>query len=303
MARAAAKGGGSKRQAAQPAARSQHVGGAKAAPARRPDYETELFFGRLRRNAKWVFAFLAVVFAGSFVFLGVGSGGSALTDFLNGNIHLFGGGGGPTAESVQKKVDKDPTNPALRLQLAQLLAKDSRYDESIAQYDKYLTMKPRDDTALNELGNAYAGRVAQLQGQIQSPPTPPLAALGNVKAFPSDTVLGTALDSLLPTELNITSLQQGESAQLQKQLAKVIKQHVGVYERLAALTPGDSTAFLTAADAAGKDGDVPLQISLYRQFLKKYPSDPLTPDIKNQITKLQKQLASPQTSGSTAPTG
>ena len=243
------------------------------------------------------------MFAGSFVFLGVGSGGSALTDFLNGNIHLFGGGGGPTAESVQKKVDKDPTSPKLRLQLAQLLAKDSRYDESIAQYDKYLTMKPRDDTALNELGNAYAGRVAQLQGQIQSPPTPPLAALGNVKAFPSDTVLGTALDSLLPTELNITSLQQGESAQLQKQLVKVIKQHVGVYERLAALTPGDSTAFLTAADAAGKDGDVPLQISLYRQFLKKYPADPLTPDIKNQIAKLQKQLAAPQTSGSTAPTG
>ena len=111
MARAAAKRGGSKRQAARNAARSQHVGGAKAAPARRPDYETELFFGRLRRNAKWVFAFLAVVFAGSFVFLGVGSGGSALTDFLNGDIHLFGGGGGPTAESVQKKVDKDPEEP------------------------------------------------------------------------------------------------------------------------------------------------------------------------------------------------
>jgi len=253
----------------------------------------------LRRNAKWVFAFLAVVFAGSFVFLGVGSGGSALTDFLNGNIHLFGGGGGPTAESVQKKVDKDPTNPTLRLQLAQLLAKDSRYEESITQYDKYLTMKPRDDTALNELGNVYAGRVAQLQSQIQSPPTPPLSALGNVKAFPSETVLGTALDSLLPTELNITSLQQGEVQQLQKQLVQVVKQHVGVYERLAALTPGDSTAFLAAADAAGKDGDVPLQISLYKQFLRKYPSDPLVPDIKSQITKLQKQLAS----GSTTSTG
>jgi tetratricopeptide (TPR) repeat protein len=240
------------------------------------------------------------VFAGSFVFLGVGSGGSALTDFLNGNIHLFGGGGGPTAESVQKKVDKDPTNPKLRLQLAQLLAKDSRYDESIAQYDKYLTMKPRDDTALNELGNAYAGKVAQLQSQIQSPPTPPLAALGNVKAIPSDTILGTALDAMLPTALNITSLQQGEAAQLGRELERVIRKHVGVYERLAALTPGDSTAFLTAAGAAGKDGDIPLQIRLYKQFLKKYPNDPLAPDIKSQITKLQKQLASAQTS---APTG
>jgi tetratricopeptide (TPR) repeat protein len=242
------------------------------------------------------------VFAGSFVFLGVGSGGSALTDFLNGNIHIFGGGGGPTAESVQKKVDKDPTDPKLRLQLAQLLAKDSRYDEAIAQYDKYLTMKPRDASALNELGNAYAGKVAQLQSEIQSPPTPPLAALGNVKAIPSDTVLGTALDAMLPTELNVTSLQQGEATQLGRQLERVIRKHVGVYERIAALTPGDSTAFLTAADAAGKDGDVPLQIRLYQQFLKKYPSDPLVPDIKTQITKLQKQLAT-QTSGSTTPTG
>src|SRR5262249_18000125 len=136
LARAAAKRGGRKRQASRSVAKSQHVAGARTehAPPRRPDYETELFFGRLRGTAKWVFAFLAVVFAGSFVFLGVGSGGSALTDFLNGNIHLFGGGGGPTAESVQKKVDKDPTNPTLRLQLAQLLAKDSRYEESITQY-------------------------------------------------------------------------------------------------------------------------------------------------------------------------
>jgi tetratricopeptide (TPR) repeat protein len=301
LARAATKRGGGKRHPARSAAKSQQVGAKPA--ARRPDYETELFFGRLRRNAKWVFAFLAVVFAGSFVFLGVGSGGSALTDFLNGNIHLFGGGGGPSAESVQKKVTKDPTDPKLRLQLAQLLSKDSRYDESIAQYNKYLSMKPRDDAAMQELGNAYAGKVAQLQSQIQSPPTPPLAALGNVKAIPSETVLGTALDAMLPTELNITSLQQGEAAQLQKELDKVIKQHVGVYVRIAALTPGDSTAFLAAADAAGKDGNVPLQISLYKQFLKKYPADPLAPDIKNQITKLQAQLTTPQTQGSTAPTG
>jgi len=250
-----------------------------------------------------VFAFLAVVFAGSFVFLGVGSGGSALTDFLNGNIHLFGGGGGPSAESVQKKVAKDPTNPALRLQLAQLLSKDSRYEESIAAYNKYLEMKPRNQTALQELGTVYANRVTQMQNQIQNPPTPPLSNLENVKTIPSNTVLGTALDALLPAALNITSLQQGESAQLQKQLDKVVEQHVDVYKRIAALTPGDSTAFLAAADAAGKDGNLVLQTSLYKQFLTKYPGDPLTPDIKTQIKKLEQQINSPQTSGSTAPTG
>jgi tetratricopeptide (TPR) repeat protein len=246
------------------------------------------------------------VFAGSFVFLGVGSGGSALTDFLNGNIHLFGSGGGPSVESVQKKVAKDPTDPKLRLQLAQLLSKDNRYDESIVQYDKYLTMKPRNETAMQELANVYAGKVQALKNAVQSPPTPPLAALTNVKAIPSDTTLGTALDAIAPPELNITSLQQGESALLQKDLDNEIKKHVGVYQRIAALRPNDSTAFLAAADAAGKDGDTALQIVMYQKFISKYPTDPLVPDIKRTIKKLQKQLASGTTQtnpGTTAPTG
>jgi hypothetical protein len=44
---------------------------------------------------------------------------------------------------------------------------------------------------------------------------------------------------------------------------------------------------------------------MYQKFLAKYPKDPLVPDIKRNIKKLQKQLASgatTQTTGST-PTG
>ena len=41
------------------------------------------------------------------------------------------------------------------------------------------------------------------------------------------TTLGTALATLQPTELSQTSLQQGETTQLQKILDKVIQQHVG----------------------------------------------------------------------------
>ncbi len=267
----------------------------------------------MRRQTKWVFAFLAVVFAGSFVFLGVGSGGSALSDFLNGNIHLFGGGGGPSAESVQKKIDKHPNDPKLRLQLAQLLGKssqkDGNYDPAIAAYRAYLKMKPRDASALNELAQVYQGKVTVLKTALQSPPTPPLSALANVSPIPSATTLGTALAAMLPTELSITSLQSGETQQLGKILQGTITAHVGVYQRIAALTPGDSTAFLAAGQAAGSDGDIPLQISLFRQFMKKYPDDPLVPQIKTEINTLKKQLASGQsgatqtTPGTTAPTG
>ena len=104
------------------AAESQRLA-AEAKSTRRghPEWEQDLFFGRMRRKTKWVFAFLAVVFALSFVFLGVGSGGSALTDILNGNIHLFGSGGGPSIQSLEKNVAKNPTDPKARLKLANAL--------------------------------------------------------------------------------------------------------------------------------------------------------------------------------------
>jgi hypothetical protein len=266
----------------------------------------------MRRQTRWVFAFLAIVFAGSFVFLGVGSGGSALTDFLNGNIHLFGSGGGPSVKSLQNKVAKHPTDPKLRLQLAQALGKqsqkDSNFDPAIAAYTKYLKMKPRDESAMNELAQVYGSKVSALQTAVQAPPTPPLAAINGVSPIAPNTVLGTALATLQPTELGQTALQHGETAQLQTMLDDTINAHVGVYRQIAALTPDDSTAFLAAAQIAGKDSDISLQISLDQQFVKKYPDDPLVPQIKIQIKTLKKQLASGQTStgqtgGTTAPTG
>jgi tetratricopeptide (TPR) repeat protein len=262
----------------------------------------------MRRQTRWVFAVLAVVFAGSFVFLGVGSGGSALTDFLNGNIHLFGSGGGPSEKSLEQKVAKDKTNSKLRLQLAQLFAKNNHYDQAIAAYGAYLKMKPTDTTAMNELGTVYAGKVQELQSAVQSPPAPPLAAINGVSPIASNSVLGTAISTLTPTELGPTVLQAGEQTQLQVLLNTAIYQHVGVYLRIAKLTPGDSSAFLAAANTAGTDGDITLQIKMYQQFVAKYPTDPLTPDVKRNIKKLEKQLksgqtTSPTTSGTTGSTG
>ena len=49
-----------------------------------------MFFPRLRRQAKWVFVFLAFVFAAGFVFFGVGSGSTGLGDLLRGNFNIFG---------------------------------------------------------------------------------------------------------------------------------------------------------------------------------------------------------------------
>ncbi len=259
----------------------------------------------MRRKTKWVFAFLAVVFALSFVFLGVGSGGSALTDFLNGNIHLFGSGGGPSIESLQKNVAKNPTDPKARLKLANALKTKSDTDATqtvpaIAAYRAYLKLKPGDSSALTELGTLYGTRISEIKAEIQSPPTPPLSIINSFQPVNQNTVLGTALSSLLPTELSITSLQQGETDKLNQQIGKVIDQHLGVYRTLAAKNPHDSSAFLEIANIAAGDGDSVAALAVYNQFLKKFPGDPLVPDVKRQIKALEKSIASAQTSAGTS---
>src|SRR4029077_1451752 len=120
-------------------------------------------------------------------------------------------------------------------------------------------------TAMNELGTVYAGKVQELQSAVQWPPTPPLAAINGVTPISPNSVLGTAISTLTPTELGATVLQAGEATQLQALLNKAIQKHVGVYLRIAKLTPGDSSAFLAAANTAGTDGDTTLQIKMYKQ--------------------------------------
>ena len=72
-------------------------------------FEDTLFFTRLRKRAKWVFIFLAVVFGLSFALFGVGSsvgGGGGLQDIFNG---IRGGGSGtPSVSKAQKATQKNP---------------------------------------------------------------------------------------------------------------------------------------------------------------------------------------------------
>jgi hypothetical protein len=90
MARAAVKAKQQEKAKAQPAkararGRRRHSGGGNP--------NQELFFVRLRRHQKWVYAVLAVVFGLSFVLLGVGSGagGGGLSSLWT---NIFGGSGG-----------------------------------------------------------------------------------------------------------------------------------------------------------------------------------------------------------------
>jgi hypothetical protein len=259
----------------------------------------------MRRQTRWVFAFLAVVFAGSFVFLGVGSGGSALTDFLNGNIHLFGSGGGPSIKSLEAKVQKNPTDPKARLNLANALQKQSQsdgnqIDPAIAAYKAYLKLKPGDSTTLGVLGPLYASKIANIQSEIQNPPAP---AFSDITALaPVDSTSKVAVALAPPAPLSLASLQQGEVVQLQHQFARTVEQHLAVYRQIAAKSPTDSSAFAEVGQIAEQDGATSLALAAYQEWEKKFPTDPLLPSIKTKIKSLEKTLAQ-AASGSTSATG
>ena len=108
MARAAVKAKQQAKQKAQPkkAAPSRRGGGRrKHASGGNPNQQ--LFFMKLRRRAKFVYVLLAVLFAITFAFLGVGSGSSGL-DQLFSNLNIFGGGGGNSVSKAQKHIKEHP---------------------------------------------------------------------------------------------------------------------------------------------------------------------------------------------------
>ena len=74
-------------------------------PKQQDSWEDQLFFARLRRHAKWVFVFLALVFALSFVLFGVGSGSTGMGDSLSnffGDIFQRSAGGTSSARSRRR---------------------------------------------------------------------------------------------------------------------------------------------------------------------------------------------------------
>ena len=148
MARAAAKRNRGAGKAARPVAAEPKRDRRKAEKT----LEDELFFTRLRGHAKWAFALLAIVFASSFVFLGVGSGNAGLGDVFS---NVFTGGSAPSIEELQEKLAESPRDKAVLTDLAQALERDGRYAEAVAAYRTYLATRPKDEDVLASLALVY----------------------------------------------------------------------------------------------------------------------------------------------------
>ena len=282
MARAAVKAKQAQKKAAQPAkAAPRRQGRRKHAAGGNPNQQ--LFFMRLRRKAKLAYLVLAVLFAITFAFLGVGSGTNGGLDQLFSGINIFSGGGNPVSKA-QKEIKDHPNAAKGYRDLATAYEGKGDTVNAISALQQYTIQKPKDAGAWSELGglqlsqaqNYRAGYEAAVQDRQLAAPSAsflPTGKLGQgIGTNPVEQAAASQVDS------SVQSLQQ------QTQLAYT--NAVSSYQQAAKLRPSDSNAWFQLGETAQASGDTATALKAYKRYLKLSPNSTFAAQIRQLIKQL-----------------
>lgn len=279
--------------------RPQQQAGGHKPPERRRTHSDEagMFFPKLRWHARWMFVLLALVFAGSFVFLGVGSGSSGLGDILGGWLNTSSGGG-PSISKLEKKTEAEPRNAKALRELVTAYETDQRNDDAIRALERYTELRPKDTDALQELTGLYQRALSDLgqQAQLIQLATPasatttfqPPATTPFGRVFADPTGLQDPIAQALSAEV---SSRMGE---LQQKAAVIQQKLLDANKKVVELDPNDPTAQFQLGQIADSTGDTLAAVAAYKRFLELSPDDPLAAQVKDRL----KQLSPPPSSGS-----
>ena len=243
-----------------------------------------MFFPRLRRQAKWAFVFLAVVFGVGFTAFGVGS------DVPGGIADILQGGGAvtgqPSVEDARERLDKNPNDiPALR-DLATALQAEGKPNEAAAALERLTALRPRDEEALRQLAVLRFTRANELRDEVQRAQIEAQIIANPADFLSTTTPLGQALSQQSLTQA-IQSQIQERVTRLYTQMQTAYQQAMGAYSRLARVVPDDAGVQLQLAEAALNAGDTQAAIAGYQRFLKLAPDDPSAPLVRQQIERLR----------------
>jgi tetratricopeptide (TPR) repeat protein len=283
MARGAAQAGRKPRPKEPPKKRK------RAAPA----YEQTMFFPRLRRQAKWVFVFLALVFAVGFVAFGVGSGSSGISDILRGNF--FGGGGTSTSSLVkekQKAIARNPNDISAYLDLAGLYQQDQDETKALATLTGAEQVAPKNFDVLNRIAGIYSGQaelerqaaqnaqIVYFESTVSPPGLDPSSTLGQA-------ISGDPYSDVLKTRAN----------EAYSKMVSAFTKTETAYKKLvtaAAGTSQEANAQLQLAGAAQISGDTATAVDAYTRFLKIAPDSPNALAVRQTLEQLKASLPQSQ---------
>jgi tetratricopeptide (TPR) repeat protein len=261
-----------------------------------PQWQEELFFQRLRVHAKWAFAVLAVVFALGFVFLGVGSGSTGISDVLQNFFH-FGSSGSSSISSLQKKTAKTPNNPTAWRNLATALEQKQRTQEAVSALERYTTLRPKDQGALAELASQYGTLATNYSNDYSAAQQQMAEQESPASAFgpPSTTPFGRAFASSSalrdPISAAVATLAAARQQAAYSNYQGAQRSAESAYQRLVILNPKDATSQIQLGQAAQAAQDTPTAIKALTAFLKLAPTDPLAPQVRQALKALKAQAA------------
>jgi tetratricopeptide (TPR) repeat protein len=293
MARAAVKAKQQARAKAQPAKTARARGRRRHSGGGNPNQQ--LFFMRLRRGQKWLYALLALIFAVTFAGVGVGSGSGGLSQLYSG---LFGGNG----DSISKAKDEIKKNPAKGYRdLATAYEAKSENTQAATALQSYLAIKKKDANVWSELGGLELTQAQTLVTQYQAAQQAAQLADPSAPFLPSGT-LAQAVGS------NVAYQQASQQASTQtstlyQQALSALTAGEKDYKQAAKLQPRSATAQEQLATAAENAGDTKTAIAAWTKWEKLSPNSPQLAQVKARVKQLRNSLAPSKSSATVKSSG
>jgi len=277
MARAAVKAKQQAKAKAQPPkararGRRRHSGGGNP--------NQQLFFVRLRRHQKWLYALLAVVFGPSFVGLGVGSGnGGGLQQLYNG---IFGGSGGSSISKASAEVQDHPAKGYRDLATAYEQA--GKPASAIIALQQYLAIKKNDADTWATLGGLQMSQASKYATQYQQAQQAAQAADPSAPFLPSGT-LGSAVGQN-PTYADASQKASARTSLLYQKAVGAYGLAMKDYQKASRLRPRNPLFLQQLATAAENAGNNKVAGHALQRYLKVYPNAPQKKQIEHLINTL-----------------
>ena len=257
-----------------------------------------MFFPRLRRQAKWMFVFLAVVFGLGYVIFNVGGSipGTGLGDVFQG---LATQNSGPSVGDSEDKIKERPNDATGYRELSTALQREGRNAEAIQPLERYVQMKPTDREALRQLGSLHMAqaRIYEEQGAIAQAQVTKLTG-GDVLTPGSQSQFGQEFANPQITSLEANKYNQ-QLNQAYLGLQQEYKDATRVFEKLVAVTPDELEAdepliFLQLAQAAQSANNLKVAVKAYERYLVIAPDSASAEAVRDQLPRLKAALNPPK---------
>ena len=249
--------------------------------------EDTMFFPRLRRHAKWMFVFLALVFGLGFVVFGVGAGGVGVGDVLRDS----GGGSAQSVGDARSATEDDPNDVTAWRDLSTALQTEGETDEAIVALETAATLAPKDASIQRELASLYLTQAQEKQTEAQLAQL--RAAYGAATwNFPASLVTASGTPVLpdpIGRAVNAIASQRTNDALTASSAAAASA--VAALKKVAALSPDDPNVQLELASTAEQAGDAATAIAAYERFLVLAPDDPNASIVEQQVKQLKQASA------------